>query len=603
MELDDFLRETQEEVRGQIADRMDLQGQTSPYPELVFTELVTQHMSEIGMTFDPVVCHYSAIISNARLKLSGYAISEDGDQLDLFVCAYSEATSVAPIHDTETKTLADQCLRFLKKCAEGRLSGTMDESNDAYALSRTIYECYSNLDQIRIYVLTDRVAKAKNFKPREIQGKTIKLEVMDIERLFRHWAAGKPRDEIEVDFKQVSGAPLPCVYVPGEMTCYDYALTAIPGKVLEFVYDKYDARLLEANVRSFLSATGKINRGIRDTLRTSPELFMAYNNGVVLVVDEISLERMSDGGNGIRWIKGMQIVNGGQTTASIFFTKKKYPDADLARVRVPAKIIILKSENKADEENLISNISKNANSQNAVKQSDFSANKPFHVEIEKLAISTYCPDGISRWFYERAAGSYNVMLALEGNTPARLRVIKNAIPPARKITKTDLAKYIHTWEQKPHLVSLGLQKNFRKFMEMQDEGDGSTPNLPDVSMYKRIIATAILCKTTQKILRPMFPQSQGVIATYLVSLLANRFGNEMDLDSIWNKQSISPQLTKQIEIWAKEVNEVIFRSAQGKMITEWAKKPQCWEDVKSETYSPPHDKIPELPACTEIVFT
>ena len=137
----------------------------------------------------------------------------------------------------------------------------MDQSNDAYRLALTIQESYPSLDQIRIYVLTDRQAKAKNFKMREVQGKTIKLEVMDIERLWHHWSAGKPRDELVVNFAEVSGGAIPCVYVPGEMTDYDYALTAIPGEALRFIYEKYGARLLEANVRSFLSADRQGEQG------------------------------------------------------------------------------------------------------------------------------------------------------------------------------------------------------------------------------------------------------------------------------------------------------------------------------------------------------
>ena len=148
------------------------------------------------------------------------------------------------------------------------------------------------------------------------------------------------------------------------MADYDYALTAIPGEALRFMYDKYGARLLEANVRSFLSATGKVNRGIRDTLRTSPERFMAYNNGIVLVVDEMHLGRTPDGSPGIAWLKGMQIVNGGQTTASMYFSKKKTPEIDLGRVRIPAKVIRLRMEDPVEEEGLISDISKYANSQN-----------------------------------------------------------------------------------------------------------------------------------------------------------------------------------------------------------------------------------------------
>jgi hypothetical protein len=304
MELEDFLRQTQSEVQSEIGERLGASGEAYPYPESVFAEIVMQHMCEIGMTFEPEVCHYSARIGNAQLRLSGFAVSDDADQLDLFVSLYDGVEKIQPITDTETKTAAEQCLRFLAKCVDGKLASSMDESNDAYVLAVTIQGCYANLDQIRIYVLTDRQAKAKNFKAREVNGKTVKLEVMDIERLHRHWSEGKPRDELVVNFSEVCGDALPCVYVPGEMTDYDYALTVIPGEALHFVYEKYGARLLEANVRSFLSTTGKVNKGIRDTLRDDPERFMAYNNGIVVVADEAFLGKTSAGGPGILWLKG-----------------------------------------------------------------------------------------------------------------------------------------------------------------------------------------------------------------------------------------------------------------------------------------------------------
>ena len=94
------------------------------------------------------------------------------------------------------------------------------------------------------------------------------------------------------------------------MADYDYALTAIPGEALRFLYEKYGARLLEANVRSFLSVTGKVNRGIRHTLKDDPQRFMAYNNGIVLVTDEMVPGKTSEGGPGILGLKGVQIVNG-----------------------------------------------------------------------------------------------------------------------------------------------------------------------------------------------------------------------------------------------------------------------------------------------------
>ncbi|MBD9363765.1 MZA anti-phage system associated AIPR family protein MzaE [Methylomonas fluvii] len=595
MELEDFLRQTQIEVQTEIGERLGASGEAYPYPESVFAEVVMQHMSEIGMTFEPEVCHYSAKIGNANLRLSGFAVSDEADQLDLFVSIYGGVDTIQSIPDSDTKTAAEQCLRFLAKCAEGKLAATMDESNDAYALALTIQECYANLDQIRVYVLTDRQAKAKNFKAREISGKTIKLEVMDIERLHRHWSEGKPRDELVVNFEEVSGSPLPCVYVPGQMTDYDYALTVIPGEALRFVYEKYGPRLLEANVRSFLSVTGKVNKGIRDTLRDDPERFMAYNNGIVIVADDAHIGRAADGGPGILWLKGMQIVNGGQTTASIYFTKKKSPDIDLRQVRVPAKLIILKSKDTIAEEALISDISRYANSQNSVKQSDLSANKPFHVEMEKLAMTTYCPDGVGRWFYERAAGSYNTMLTREGTTTAKLKKLKESIPPSRKITKTDLAKFLNAWNKRPDLVSLGAQKNFERFMDsLREDDQSSSIPLPDVMAYKAMVAKAILFKKTQSLVRPMFPAFQGNVATYLVSLLADRLGDRIDLDKVWLKQDISTTLRLQLQTWATEVNETLHRTSGGKMISEWAKKPECWDAVRMGSYSPVMDGIFEL---------
>jgi hypothetical protein len=554
-----------------------------------------QHMAEIGMTFEPALCHYAAKVGNANLRLSGYAFSDEGDQLDLFVSLYEGVDEVTPISDTETKTAAEQCLRFLVRCAQGRLASTMDESNDAYALTLIIQESYQRLDQIRIYVLTDRVARAKNFKSQEQQGKTIKLEVMDIERLHRHWSEGKPRDEIVVNFEEICGSALPCVYVPGDTTEYDYALTVLPGEALRFVYDRYGERLLEANVRSFLSVTGKINRGIRDTLRSVPDRFMAYNNGIVLIVDDVHLGRAPDGSPGILWLKGMQIVNGGQTTASLYFTKRRHPEVDLRKVRVPAKIIVLKVHDSAQEESLITDISKYANSQNVVRQSDLSANKPFHVAMEKLSLSTYCPDGVSRWFYERAAGSYKVMLDREGTTTARLQRMKEAIPTARKITKTDLAKYLNAWDQEPHTVSLGAQKNFEKFMEkLQPHDNPGDTELPDVTEYKRMIARAILFKTAHRLIRPMFQAFQANITNYAVSLVAHCLGPRLDLDRIWLQQSLSLQLQRQIQTWATEVHEVLHRTAAGRMISEWAKKPECWEAVVKAHYSEPAQGLPEV---------
>jgi hypothetical protein len=593
VDLSDFLRQTQSEVRTEIRERMGSADAAYPYPESVFAETVMQHMSDVGMTFDdPATCHFERTVGNAILRLNGYALSEDSDQLDLFVCLYAGSDELASIPDSETQQAAVRCLNLLARCVDGRLARNLDSSDEAYPFVVTVQECYGKFDQIRVYVLTDRQAKAKRFKPREISGKTVMLEVMDIERLYRHWSEGKPRDELTMDMREICGGALPCVHVRSEGSEYDYALTALPGEALRFIYEKYGARLLEANVRSFLSITGKVNRGIRDTLMSAPERFMAYNNGIVIVADEAEFGSASDGSPGLLWLKGMQIVNGGQTTASLYFARKKSPEIDLRLVRVATKIILPRAVNAAAEEVLVADISKCSNSQNAVRSSDLAANKPYQVELERLSTTVYCPDGVSRWFYERAAGRYHVMLMREGTTPARLRSLKSSIPSSRRITKTDFAKYMNAWAEKPHLVSLGAQKNFDKFME-NITASGSEAPLPDAASYKLMIAKAIVFRRAQNLIRPLFAAFQANIVSYLIAVVANRIGSRISLQRIWERQDISPEFSGQLRTWASEVHRALSDSAEGRMLSEWAKKEEAWEVVRAASYSAVAD-LPEF---------
>ncbi|WP_045624079.1 AIPR family protein [Vibrio vulnificus] len=584
MELIDFLKQTQTEIKEELIGRQADSSQALPFEDELFTEVVTNHMVEIGMTFDnTVMCHYHAKVGNANVKISGYAISEELDQLDLYISLYHDVNDVTHLPDSETKKAVEYCYRFLTMTADGKLTGKIAENTDIYTFVKTIEAVFSDLDQIRIYVLTDCKVKSKQFQSREHAGKTIKLEVIDIERLYNHIQSGKPRDELVVNFTQAWGEALPCVWVPGQFEEYDYAMTVIPGEALRYLYDKYGQRILEANVRSFLSQTGKVNKGIRDTLRNEPDKFMAFNNGIVIVADEASLERDSEGTPGISWLKGMQIVNGGQTTASMFFTKKKYPDTDLSMVRVPAKIIVLKKSNPVQEENLISDIARYANSQNAIRQSDLAANSPFHISIEKLALSTFCPDGTSRWFYERAAGSYKVMLEREGKTKAGMDALKKSIPTKRKITKTDLAKFMCSWLQKPDIASLGGQKSFAAFMGIVAPAEEKNQFVPQSGDYKEIIAQTILFKETVRLTRPMFEAFKANINTYTVACLAYHYADEINLNEIWDNQSISYGLENMLKEYAVNIDELLKKSAGGKMVSEWAKKPACWEYIKKHT--------------------
>lgn len=249
---------------------------------------------------------------------------------------------------------------------------------------------------------------------------------------------------------------------------------------------------------------------------------------------------------------------------------------------------------------MISKISRYANSQNAVKTSDLSANHPFHTELEAIANRTYCPDGVGRWYYERSTGSYKVMLEREGKTPAEIKMLKSSIPSTRKITKTDLAKCLNTWAQKPHLASQGGEKNFNAFMEeIESSRKSGLARVLSAAEYKQLIAKVILFKDAQKKIRRLFPAFQGNVTIYTLSLLSQRAGSSFDLDMIWQKQGISPELSKQIEKWSREVNEALHLSATGRMISEWAKKLECWWFVRDYKYSELAAGIPELRVAAE----
>jgi hypothetical protein len=189
------------------------------------------------------------------------------------------------------------------------------------------------------------------------------------------------------------------------------------------------------------------------------------------------------------------------------------------------------------------------------------------------------------------------MLEREGTTPAKRKKLKESIPTSRRITKTDLAKYMNAWAQRPDLVSQGAQKNFDKFMaEIGGEESNASVRLPDVTAYKLVVAKAILFRRTSSLVRPMFPAFQANVGAYVVAVLSRQFGDRIDLMRIWLQQDLSPELKAQVQTWAREVNDILHKTSGGRMISEWAKRPECWAAVSAARYSDPADGIPEARA-------
>lgn len=597
MSLEEFHHSFRALVLSTIAERVQANEGPFPSEELVFAELVMEHVANAGICEPATICHWSGTVQG-KIRITGYALSSDETRLDLFVTHYLGTEEISPVGDAVVGSVAAEGVRFLFHASNGKLLGKVEPSHDVHGLISTVANLWADLDQLRVFVITDGKTKAKQFSTKEVHGRVVAIEAMDIERLYRH-TVGKPREEVAISFEQTIGRPLPCVHVPDPDADYEYALAAVPGPVIRSLYERFGSRLLEANVRTFLGARGKVNKGIAETLAREPEHFMAFNNGLVLVCDEAAFGRCQDGSIGISLLKGLQIVNGGQTTSSIYFAARENRTLDLGNVMVPAKIIILKGAEELGRERLIANISRFANSQNAVKTSDLSANRPFHVQLEKLANETWCPDGAGRWFYERASGAYQVMMLREGTTPAQKKRIADAIPTRRKLSKNDVAKYHEAWRGKPAQVALAGEKNFAAFMAALDDGSAIVPEPLDAAWYRAMIAKVIVAKTLEAMIKTkeakaVFRQGYANIATYTVSVVSERLGDRIDFEQIWKRQRVSSEFQRLLYDWATEVNRIFEQVAPGRQISEVAKRPEIWPKVRAGTYSAPGADIPEL---------
>lgn len=564
------------------------------FRENAFTEIVVEYLFEIGMVENGEVCHCETRIGRGIGKVSGFGFNDDEDTLEVFTSVFLNSGTPSTLPSDDIRKGAERAVRFVEACFSGIHQG-MEVASDAHSMASRIYELEKRLDRIRIFILSDGVTQLKQLDTAEINGIPVKFEIWDIERLFRGMQSGLPRDEIDIDFEEMFGEAVPCLMLPQPPSDYTTYLAILSGDIIYKLYDEYGPRLLELNVRSFLQARGKVNRGIRDTLRDEPDRFMAYNNGISITVDELTAVVIPDGRPAIKSVRGLQVVNGGQTTASIH-RAKKHDGADISSVFVPAKITTVTAETL---DQLVPQISKYANTQNVIQMADFSANDPFHVEIERLSQTIWCPGEQGRWFYERARGQYQVAKARIGTTPARTRRFNEQTPPARKFTKTDLAKFLNCWNQKPDLVSRGAQKNFDTFMQELRIGK-EIDWLPDESYYKLLIAKAILYKAVGRIVRQeQFAAYRANIVAYLIAYISSRTGGKLDMDLIWQKQVLSEEFETLLRSWSHKIDEAIRTTAEGRNVTEWCKKEDCWKSIQNMTFPLPNPIPLELEGHTK----
>lgn len=575
------------EAEGLLALAADINGSMNDkisrddfrYSVDAFADEFLNRLEELGVINGYTVCNLRGGHARGAYEVHAYAILEEENQIDLFVGLNRHpAGGVVPrIPRAELQTSLNKLIRLWKRALAGD-HAQMEPSSEQMGMMKSLHEKLKAGANVRLLLFTDAEASQADLVPDEERADGLRLELWDIVRLYRASQANQATEVIEIDVKKVLGHPIPCLPMPEQPEEYEAYLAIIPGKALAELYERYGGRLMELNVRSFLQARGKVNGGIRKTLLEEPANFMAFNNGISATVNKVTVERMANGSQGITYLRGLQIVNGGQTTASIHSVMKK-DKGELGEVFVPMKITVLQEEQYDD---FVPRISKYANTQNVIQMADFSANNEFHVELERCANTIWCPGERGRWFYERARGAYQVALARAG-TPLQQKRFKTEVPPSRKLSKTDVARCLVVWEQKPHRVCEGAQKNFVKFME-ERISKGLYPK-PDDPFFRTMVAKHILFRDTQDVVKRAGVEAyRAQVTAYLVSYLSWITAEKkyvVDFRAIWHRQGLSPELRGLLSSWAMPMCDALIHSAGKRNVTEWCKKEGCWTWLRS----------------------
>jgi len=298
----------------------------------------------------------------------------------------------------------------------------------------------------------------------------------------------------------------------------------------------------------------------------------------------------------ITGLTDLQIVNGGQTTASILSARKK-DRLSLKGVSIQMKLTRVLPE---QAQGLIPRIAEFANTQNKVAAADFFANHPFHRRMEEISRRLLTPAKAgqriqSKWFYERSRGQYqNERLYLSRSEQT---AFESEYPPSQLLGKTDLAKYAHTWDEKPHWVSLGAQKNFTRFagrfssrsaeVTEAEHWEKISPEFGD-GYFRTMVAVALVWKKMEEIVdagRGSWYEGgyRANIVTYTVAKLfhdVRKAGGEIDLERIWTRHEAGAEIASRLEQLAPSVQASILLPPPGvRNVGEWSKKDECWKSI------------------------
>ncbi|SOE20874.1 AIPR protein [Spirosomataceae bacterium TFI 002] len=589
-ELQKFYVDNQEEIKATLISEED-----GTNPEQIFTELALSLLQEAGETENYRVC-FDEKISRRGIehKINGYSLYENYETLDLFVTIYNADSKIQSIAKGEAEKTLERAVKFFRNAIYKDYVNEIEESSEIFDLAQTLAnvpEIKEYLTRVNIFLITNGELKTDlKTTNSTIAGYSVFYRIIDLNYLFN--LSDKSRVPIEINFES-AGYKVPCIVNEAENSDYQSWLAIIPGMALADIYEQYGARLLEQNVRSFLQFTGKINKGIRNTILKEQHMFMAFNNGIAATAEEVTITNLPNNeGKAIALVRDFQIVNGGQTTASVYHTWKK-DKVDISKVFVPVKLTIVKNRENFSE--IVGRIAEYANTQNKVSASDLSSNRENLVLIEKLSRTIWAPPisgetTQTRWFFERSRGQFKNDRNRNGITASKRKQFDRQNPRSQMFTKESLAKYINSYAEEyhskklvigPHIVVRGSQKNYAQFLNYNFSFK------PDNIWFEDLIAKAILFKNAEKIYG-VKPNAIGdmryITVPYSLAWLALKINYKLDLYKIWKQQSLSENLkTKLYEVMLR-IEDYIKINAPGSLYGEWAKKEECWNAIKSEDF-------------------
>ncbi|WP_422002695.1 AIPR family protein [Roseovarius mucosus] len=567
--------------------KQDVEVTGLPLADLAFDRLCATLESEAELDTSDRCCWIgSAPGKTLRIDGHGGDPRETEGVLSVIVSEIFDADQPPSLNAADAKKLFGHLINFVAAARRQEFLESLHVDTPAYGTATMIAEAWPAITKVKLILITNGIYNARTdaVVAGRIGDIPVTYNIWDLSRFHRVETTGS-KEKIVVKFAEEFGGSLPALSASGPETQFPSYLAVIRGSQLADIFDKWGARLLESNIRSFIQARRKsVNEGIRDTIKNEPEMFFSYNNGLSATADSVETE--ADGA-GVRILaaRNLQIVNGGQTTASLHAALKHSPE-NLSNVHVQIKLTVVPPDNS---EEVVPFISKYANSQNKVSAADFFSNHPFHMRMEGYSRRVYAPPAQggnrqTRWFYERARGQYQVERAKLGTTDRRRFDAEH--PKSQLFAKTDLAKVELTFRKKPDTVSKGAQKNFAAFAADIGEAWAASDKKYDETWFKRLVAKVIIFRALEKAIprQEWYPGGyRANIVTHGIAKLVHDVDERdkvLDLDRIWNEQSVPAGLMACFMTACEAAADVITDPDSGiRNITEWAKKQACWARI------------------------